>query len=345
MCWWVTTAPGLSSRRLIERFQQSRPYHSSVGRRSRELRERRQKTELDSERALRLVETAPERGCLFCRKGDGGFKSVEHVFAESLGNKQLILPRGVVCDRCNNGRLSELDQVLIDFMPVAMRRTLLGVTSKEGRIRPLSLVGETIEHRPGVAGADPTLVVTSKTPGKSALREIARLPGGRVRLQMKGSGGRKLTPRYVSQLSRSLLKSALECAWKDLGEITLESRFDHIREAVLGEPRDGYLTMATRSDDPNSRTVSLTYGLVREEDQWRMPVVVSIYGIGLATDSRLARPAVELPERLVQMITFTSADLEPPKQASQGAKTITGCRCRMTGGSSEGCVGLWGASE
>lgn len=246
------------------------------------------------------------------------------MFAESLGNKQLILPRGIVCDRCNSGRLSELDQVLVDFMPVAMRRTFLGVTSKEGRIRPLNLVGETIEHRPSVAGADPTLVVTSKTSGKSALREIARLPGGRVRLQMKGSGGRRLTPRYVSQLSRSLLKSALECAWKDLGETTLESRFDHVREAVLGEPRDGYLAMATRSDDPNSRVVSLTYGLVWEEDQWRMPVVASIYGIGLATDSRLARPAIELPERLAQMIPFTRADLEPPRRVRQDVKRPLG---------------------
>ena len=275
------------------------------------MRERRTKRELDAQLTVRLVETASERGCLFCREGDGGFKSVEHVFAESLGNKQLVLPRGVVCDRCNNRHLSELDQIFVDFMPVAMRRTILGVANKEGRIRPLSLVGETIEHRPGVDGANPTLVVTSKTRGKSAMREIARLPDGRVKVQMKGSGGRRLTPRYASQLSRALLKSALECAWIDHGETTLEPEFDHIREAVLGEPRTGYFMMATKGDDPNSRTVSLVNPLVREAGRLRMIVVASIYGVVLATDSRLARPAIEPPEHLAQVLTFTRADLGP----------------------------------
>lgn len=213
----------------------------------------------------------------------------------------------MVCDRCNNRQLSQLDQVLIDFLPVALRRTFLGVANKEGRIRPLSLVRETIEHRPGADGANPTLVVTSKIRGKSALREIARLPEGRVKVQMKGSGGKRMTPRYASQLSRALLKSALEYAWIDHGETTLESRFDHVREAVLGEPRDGYFMMATQSDDPNSRTVWMVYSFVPEGDEWRVPVVASIYGVVLATDSRLARPAVDLPDHLAQVLTFTRA--------------------------------------
>ena len=288
-----------------------------MGRRSRELRRRRNSRELAARRELRLVETAPERGCLFCRRGDGGFESVEHVFAESLGNKQLILPRGVVCDCCNNRRLSVLDQTLVDFLPIAMRRTVLGIANKEGRIRPLSLVGESLAYHPAVDGEDPTLVVISKTPGKRALREIARLPNGRVKLQMKGSGGKRLTPRYVSQLSRSLLKSALECAWLDHGEMMLEARFDHVREAVLGEPGDGHLIVATRADDPNSRTVSLFYHLLQEGEQWRMPVVVSIYGVTLATDSRLPRPAIEPPEDRAQVLAFTRADLEPSPPAHE----------------------------
>ena len=37
--------------------------------------------------------------CLFCRRGDGGWTSREHVIPESMGNTELILPPGVVCDR------------------------------------------------------------------------------------------------------------------------------------------------------------------------------------------------------------------------------------------------------
>ncbi|MGH9171200.1 MAG: hypothetical protein ACRD0Z_10075 [Acidimicrobiales bacterium] len=281
-----------------------------MGRRSRELRERRETKERAERRALRLVETSVERGCLFCRMGDGGFSSVEHVFAESLGNRQLILPRGVVCDRCNNGPLSQLDQVLVDFMPIAFQRTIRGVPNKEGNLRQLNLVRETIEHQPGVGGADPTIVVTSKVREKSAIREVARLPDGRVKFKMTGSGGRRMTPRYGSELSRALLKSALECAWLDHGVMMLEPRFDHVRAAVLGEARDGFFLMATSASDPNSQTVSLTYDFVEDAGEWRMWVFVSIYGVELATDSRLARPAIDPPEDRVQMLTFTRADLE-----------------------------------
>lgn len=278
-----------------------------MGRRSRELRERRRERELTALRSLRLVETAPERGCLFCRKGDGGFKSVEHVFSESLGNKEIILPRGVVCDRCNHGPLSQLDDALLAFPPVALQRTFRGVPNKKGQIRPLSLTGETIDYRPGVGGANPTIVVTSKTPGKSAVRNITRLPGGGGTGRLQGSGGRRVTPRYASQISRALLKSALESAWLGHGETTLEPRYDHVRAAVLGEPRDGYFIVATQSDNPNSRSVSLTQHLVQEKDEWRMAVRANIFGVPMWTDSRLARPLSEPPQGRAQVFTFTGS--------------------------------------
>lgn len=46
-----------------------------------------------------MVGALHEQGCIFCRRHDGGFTSREHVFPESLGNEEVVLPRGVVCDR------------------------------------------------------------------------------------------------------------------------------------------------------------------------------------------------------------------------------------------------------
>jgi hypothetical protein len=287
-----------------------------MGRRSSEKQLRRNAREVVAQHELRLAETAKDRGCLFCRGSDGGFKSVEHVFAESLGNKQLVLPRGVVCDRCNNSRLSELDQVLVDFMPIALRRLWLGIPNKEGRIRPLSLARESLEHRPAVGTKDPIIAITSKIPGESALREIERLGDGRIKFQLKGSGGRPMTPRYSSKLSRALLKSALECAWLDHGEAMLESCFDHIREAVLGAHRDGYLAMETQVSNPNSTTIKLYYDLIGQ--QLRMPVVATIYGVTLATDSRLPRPPITPPKDRVQIFMFTRADFSSSQQRHQG---------------------------
>lgn len=284
-----------------------------MGRRSRELRERRQARELEQSRMQRADERlrsgAAERSCLVCRKGDGGFDAVEHVFPESIGNKTYVLPRGVVCDRCNHGELSTLDQTLVGFMPVALRLTMLGVPSKAGKLRVLSLQGETYEHVPGAGGEDPTLVVRSKTKGRHTIHETARHPDGRVEFQMSGSGGRRLTPGYGSELARALLKSALECAWIDHGKATLEERFDHVRDAILGEPRDGFFAVAKTSSKPNSTEVTLSYDIPREENGWRVSVWLEIYGVLMHADSRLAAPPPEICEEDWNILRFTAREL------------------------------------
>jgi hypothetical protein len=40
--------------------------------------------------------------CLFCKLSSDDAKSIEHIVPESLGNTRHFLPRGAVCDRCNN---------------------------------------------------------------------------------------------------------------------------------------------------------------------------------------------------------------------------------------------------
>jgi len=295
-----------------------------MGKRSREVRDRRRARELEQANERRrkefLLTGAVERGCLVCRKGDGGFTSVEHVFPESLGNKTHVLPKGVVCDRCNHGKLSTLDQALVEFMPVAMRLTMLGVRNKAGKLKALSLQGETLEHIPRVGGgADPTLVVTAKTKSSHTIRETTRHPDGRVGLKMSGTGGRRMTPRYGSELSRALLKSALECAWMDHGEAILEERYNHVRDAILGEPRDGFFTLATTSPNPSSTEVSLSYDLVQEGYRWRMPVWLNVFGVLMHTDSRLTGPPLEVREEDWNILSFTTTDLPSARAATEPA--------------------------
>ena len=71
----------------------------------------------------------------------GGFTAEEHPIPESLGNATLVLPRGVVCDRCNRSPLSVLDKTLVEFFPVKLRRTTLGVPTKTGSVPATSLSG------------------------------------------------------------------------------------------------------------------------------------------------------------------------------------------------------------
>jgi hypothetical protein len=98
--------------------------------------ERMRQAALSARRAAteRSAAEGRRRGCLFCRRGDGGFTSQEHIFPESLGNTEKLLPVGVVCDRCNHEVLSPLDEALCDFGPVSMMRTIYGIPSKRGQM-------------------------------------------------------------------------------------------------------------------------------------------------------------------------------------------------------------------
>lgn len=240
--------------------------------------------------------------CLFCRRTDGGFTTVEHVLPESLGNTRLTLPKGVVCDRCNNGPLSELDQVLCEFFPIKFRRTMLGIESKAGRVPKTRFMTGELRND----GDDHLTITVDRENDTTTFREVAR-NGDEVELALSWRGGNKLTPRYAARLSSALLKGALECAWLDHGERMHEPDFDHIRDAVLGEPRDGFVSFV-KEGNPNDNGLRLTYDLIDSGEAEGLWVVAQYYGISMATHSRLATPLGPLPD-LVETLTFTAADL------------------------------------
>ena len=244
---------------------------------------------------------------MFCRRSDGKFTGREHTIPESLGNTEIVIPSGIVCDRCNHGTLSDLDQILCGFAPLSIRRMMLGIQTKEGKVPGFRFTEGTVDFLPGVDGADPTLAF-KRVGSRPLLKETGRTPDGRVSLEWKGSGGRRMTARYASQLSRALLKPAFECAWLDHPEMMLESRFDHIREAVLGVPRDGMFVIGNKAD-PHCPNASLTYNLLPHEgDTWRMSVMANFYGVYIGTDSRLPGPVEEPPDGFFSIFTFGATD-------------------------------------
>jgi hypothetical protein len=78
-------------------------------------------------------EAPSEKLCIYCLGTEGSFTSEEHIVPESLGNDDAVLPKGFVCDACNNGALSELDSALIQFEPVAFLRVQHVQYTKAGK--------------------------------------------------------------------------------------------------------------------------------------------------------------------------------------------------------------------
>lgn len=81
----------------------------------------------------RTPEEATDNRCIYCLTTWGSFSSDEHIIAESLGNYDTVLPKGDVCDECNHGILSRLDEALIKFEPISWLRVHFVPYTKAGK--------------------------------------------------------------------------------------------------------------------------------------------------------------------------------------------------------------------
>lgn len=72
--------------------------------------------------------------CIFCKEQTTGSSSVEHIIPESLGNKEFILEKGWVCDKCNNYFAIKIEQQLLQIPFFLQNRHDLDIKSKRKKI-------------------------------------------------------------------------------------------------------------------------------------------------------------------------------------------------------------------
>lgn len=70
----------------------------------------------------------------FCNQDSTESKSVEHIIPESLGNDELILDKGIVCDKCNNYFSREIENPVLNLDGFKQLRFYELIKSKRGRI-------------------------------------------------------------------------------------------------------------------------------------------------------------------------------------------------------------------
>jgi hypothetical protein len=169
----------------------------------------------------------------------------------------------------------------------------------------------TLSFIPGKDGGEPTLFINENS-SKRPMTSRETLPDGKVAFTMSMSGGKPLKPAYASQLSRALLKSAYEYAWLDLGEELLDSRFDHVRDAVLGVPRDGFFAAAKVTDSNHTGAV-FSYNVESfGERETRIAAGLLYAGVALLTDSRLTSPLTAV-DGFIEVFPFDASQLPKPR--------------------------------
>lgn len=65
-------------------------------------------------------------------------KSVEHIIPESLGNIEITIPNGHICDQCNNYFATHIENDFLNIEAIKTLRTFHRVISKNGKIPELS---------------------------------------------------------------------------------------------------------------------------------------------------------------------------------------------------------------
>lgn len=265
--------------------------------------ERVERTRNLAEMRIRAAEDGRRRGCLFCRGGDGPFTAPEHAVPESLGNTEKVLPPGVVCDPCNHGICSQLDEALINFPPVALLRTTHGIRSKSGKPPKTAFDNGTIS-------SDGDGNVFLQLDSEKWTTPAAPTGDGRVEWQFTSqmSG---MTPKRFALVHRALVKVTMELAWLDHGEIMLDAHFDRERRLVMQGGHAGYIATLKHLEMPDPPASEITYQFLNTTatGEHLTGIGAQLFGVPWFTDTLFDRPQVELPPDTFVVLEFDAKDL------------------------------------
>jgi hypothetical protein len=168
--------------------------------------------------------TTTDKRCIYCLSDAGPFTSEEHIVPESLGNYDTVLPKGMVCDRCNNEVLSGLDAELVNSDLLGLLKTVFMPYTKDGNLPYATYPNLTIKKtRPS------HLVIDDKSKKNFSIGETDE--NGFTRFSIRMTGRKKFDPKIIG---RALYKIGLGMiAFHEGREVACDSRYDAARAFIL----------------------------------------------------------------------------------------------------------------
>lgn len=72
--------------------------------------------------------------CIFCENDSSSSKSVEHIVPASFGNSTSVLPKGIVCDKCNNYFARKIESPFLNSEAILQLRQELEIHNRDGKV-------------------------------------------------------------------------------------------------------------------------------------------------------------------------------------------------------------------
>ncbi len=182
--------------------------------------------------------------CIFCKQNSSSSKSVEHIIPESLWNTEHILPKGIVCDSCNNYFAREVEKPFLDSQAILLLRFQQAIPNKRGRIpevRGVMLPGfEVIARR---TRKNPYEMAVEVPP--EALAHINTRAHGRIVFPNSGDPpDARIVSRFLAKMSLEALAMRVGFEKANLDYLTDEVQLDALRNfARRGTPKNWPFSM------------------------------------------------------------------------------------------------------
>lgn len=193
--------------------------------------------------------TKPPFKCIFCgNTSTNCFTSVEHVIPESMGNDLVIIPKGWICDQCNNV-FSEFEQIVQEKTFLGVERCINGSISKKGKPTKASNYNINWFSNPG-------------KPGKVSVE----LTNKHAPIIVNNDSGVIILPvvdKYRSYISKFLLKVGLELLilnqYYSKGEKS--KNLENAIQYILGKSEEDwhYYTIFNTTSNFNQKLKSVFY--------------------------------------------------------------------------------------
>lgn len=177
--------------------------------------------------------------CIFCKQDSSTSKTVEHIIPEALGNKKHILPRGVVCDNCNNYFGLKVERPLLDsayFRQVRSRNLIYNkenrVPSTSGILLPGSIPIEMMWDKEGHS-----IFPTRERDTSKLINVLHHIQEGKLIEPILERPDEHLMSRFLAKMALEVLASLFLAVPGELDEVIDKSELDELRHyARFGAP-------------------------------------------------------------------------------------------------------------
>ena len=172
--------------------------------------------------------------CLFCKLDATGSCSVEHVIPESIGNIEHTLPRGVVCDTCNNYFSRKVEGPLLDtpyFRDMCYRRRIRNKKGNPPRVQGIHLQSLVpVDLFPDMDGAGASIGTSYPHDEKRWIDSLRSSSRGTLVVPIATEPSEQLLSRFLAKVAIEALALRLFDSEGGIREIVQKKELDPLRD-------------------------------------------------------------------------------------------------------------------